>query len=140
MYQNQLLAARILDATLSGHNLTDVMSSEAAHITGDRRAQLLDLTHGSLRRYGRLRVKLDHLLERPLTDPVVDRLLIVALSQLEATRAAPYAIVDHAVRAAGEQPEPEGAGPAGRASSVPGKRARQSAQARARSSASIRAA
>ena len=39
MYQNQLLAARILDATLSGHNLTDVMSSEAAHITGDRRAQ-----------------------------------------------------------------------------------------------------
>ena len=33
MYQNQLLAARILDATLSGHNLTDVMSSEAAHIT-----------------------------------------------------------------------------------------------------------
>ena len=71
MYQNQLLAARILDATLSGHNLTDVMSSEAAHITGDRRAQLLDLTHGSLRRYGRLRVKLDHLLERPLTDPVV---------------------------------------------------------------------
>ena len=32
MYQNQLLAARILDATLSGHNLTDVMSSEAAHI------------------------------------------------------------------------------------------------------------
>ncbi|MCG9031751.1 16S rRNA (cytosine(967)-C(5))-methyltransferase RsmB [Laribacter hongkongensis] len=102
MYQNQLLAARILDATLSGHNLTDVMSSEAAHITGDRRAQLLDLTHGSLRRYGRLRVKLDHLLERPLTDPVVDRLLIVALYQLEATRAAPYAIVDHAVRAASE--------------------------------------
>ncbi|RAS20133.1 MULTISPECIES: 16S rRNA (cytosine(967)-C(5))-methyltransferase RsmB [Microvirgula] len=100
MYQNQLLAARILDTTLDGHNLNDVLGRLAAGVDGPERAQLIDLTHGALRRYGSLRARLDRLLSRPLTEPLIDRLLIVALYQLEATRAAPYAVVDHAVRAA----------------------------------------
>ena len=38
-----------------------------------------------------LRGALDKLLSRPLTDSHIDRLLIVALYQLEHTQAAPYA-------------------------------------------------
>ena len=99
----QTLAAHILDTVLSGKNLTDKQATawrQHPALAPAERAAVMDITHGALRHYGWLRGALDKLLSRPLTDSHIDRLLIVALYQLEHTQAAPYAIVDHAVRVA----------------------------------------
>lgn len=99
----QTLAADILDTVLSGKNLTDTLAAawrQHPALAPAERAAVMDITHGALRHYGWLRGALDKLLTRPLTDSRIDRLLIVALYQLEHTQAAPYAIVDHAVRVA----------------------------------------
>lgn len=99
----QTLAAHILDTVLSGKNLTDTLATawrQHPALAPAERAAVMDITHGALRHYGWLRGALDKLLTRPLTDSHIDRLLIVALYQLEHTQAAPYAIVDHAVRVA----------------------------------------
>ena len=99
----QTLAAHILDTVLSGKNLTDTLATawrQHPALAPAERAAVMDITHGALRHYGWLRGALDKLLTRPLTDSRIDRLLIVALYQLEHTQAAPYAIVDHAVRVA----------------------------------------
>lgn len=99
----QTLAAHILDTVLSGKNLTDTLATawrQHPALAPAERAAVMDITHGALRHYGWLRGALDKLLSRPLTDSHIDRLLIVALYQLEHTQAAPYAIVDHAVRVA----------------------------------------
>jgi len=99
----QTLAAHILDTVLSGKNLTDTLAAawrQHPALAPAERAAVMDITHGALRHYGWLRGALDKLLSRPLTDSHIDRLLIVALYQLEHTQAAPYAIVDHAVRVA----------------------------------------
>lgn len=99
----QTLAAHILDTVLSGKNLTDTLAAawrQHPALAPAERAAVMDITHGALRHYGWLRGALDKLLSRPLTDSRIDRLLIVALYQLEHTQAAPYAIVDHAVRVA----------------------------------------
>ena len=99
----QTLAAHILDTVLSGKNLTDTLATawrQHPALAPAERAAVMDITHGALRHYGWLRGALDKLLSRPLTDSRIDRLLIVALYQLEHTQAAPYAIVDHAVRVA----------------------------------------
>ena len=88
---------------LSGKNLTDTLATawrQHPALAPAERAAVMDITHGALRHYGWLRGALDKLLSRPLTDSHIDRLLIVALYQLEHTQAAPYAIVDHAVRVA----------------------------------------
>jgi 16S rRNA (cytosine967-C5)-methyltransferase len=47
-----------------------------------------------------LSAQLDLLLTQPINDPPVKHLLLVALSQLQFSKAAPHAIVDHAVSAA----------------------------------------
>jgi 16S rRNA (cytosine967-C5)-methyltransferase len=57
-----------------------------------------DLAYGALRFLARLEAVLEALLEKPLTDARLRALLLVALYQLEHGRAAPHAVVDHAVR------------------------------------------
>ena len=99
----QTLAAEILDTVLSGKNLTDTLASawrQHPALAPAERAAVMDISYGSLRHYGWLRGVLDQLLSRPLDDALIDRLLLVALYQLVHTQAAPYAVVDHAVRVA----------------------------------------
>lgn len=56
------------------------------------------MSYGTLRFYGQLRTLLDLLLQKPLQDDEVRALLLVALYQLQYSRAAEHAIVDHAVK------------------------------------------
>jgi 16S rRNA (cytosine967-C5)-methyltransferase len=60
---------------------------------------VLDLTHGTLRRYGRLPALVQALSRRGRPDPLVEALLWCALYALESSRYADYAVVDQAVRA-----------------------------------------
>jgi len=65
------------------------------------RAALLDLTHGTLRRYGRVHKIVDHLSRRENSDPLLQALLWCSLYALESGRYAEYTVVDQAVRACG---------------------------------------
>ncbi len=66
--------------------------------SGDRGA-VQDIAYGTLRHFGRLRALLDHLARKPVADAAVRGLLLVALYQLEFTRAKPFVVVDNAVQA-----------------------------------------
>ena len=63
------------------------------------RAALLDLTHGTLRRYGRVQALVRELSRRSRPDALVEALLWCALYALESGRYADYTVVDQAVRA-----------------------------------------
>jgi 16S rRNA (cytosine967-C5)-methyltransferase len=65
------------------------------------RAALLDLSHGTLRRYGRVQGIVRELSRRDRTDALVEALLWCSLYALESGRYAEYTVVDQAVRACG---------------------------------------
>jgi 16S rRNA (cytosine967-C5)-methyltransferase len=99
----QQAASQVVCQVLGGRNLNQVMNAflqGAPEFTPQQRGGLQDLSYGTLRFYGQLRGVLDQLLHQPLQDERVRCLLLVALYQLQYSKAAPYAVVDHAVRAA----------------------------------------
>jgi 16S rRNA (cytosine967-C5)-methyltransferase len=63
------------------------------------RAALIDLTHATLRRYGRGQAIVEMLSRRGLPDPLVQALLWCALYALESARYGEHTVVDQAVRA-----------------------------------------
>jgi len=63
------------------------------------RAALIDLTHGTLRRYGRVQAIVRQLSRRERGDPIAEALLWCSLYALESGRYAEYTVVDQAVRA-----------------------------------------
>src|SRR5688572_16246600 len=65
------------------------------------RAALIDLTHGTLRRYGRVQAIVRQLSRRASGDALVEALLWCSLYALESARYAEYTVVDQAVRACG---------------------------------------
>ena len=65
------------------------------------RAALLDLAHGTLRRYGRVQALVRALSRGGRTDALVEALLWCSLYALESGRYADYTVVDQAVRACG---------------------------------------
>ena len=92
----------MLNKVLEGRSLTDTLNSvwtRHPELDSKQRATIQDLSYGSLRYLGELEALLDLLLAKPLQSVPLRRLLIVALYQLRYTRAAPYAVVDHAVTA-----------------------------------------
>ena len=102
MVEVQRSATNILGRVLSGRSLDAELRAAAlreVHFTPQQRAALQDIAYGTLRFLGELDAMLDVLLERPLKDAPARELLRVALFQIMHTRAAPHAIVDHAVRA-----------------------------------------
>ena len=99
----QLEAARIVSSVLQGRNLTQVLSEslrQHAQFTAQQRGALQDLCYGTLRHYGRLASVLNHLMERPARDAMLQHLLLVALYQLEFSKAGSHVVVDQAVHAA----------------------------------------
>src|SRR5439155_2746739 len=82
-------AARMVARVASGRSLADESMSGA----------LLDLTHGTLRRYGRVQAIVDELSRRGRPDALVEALLWCSLYALESGRYAEYTVVDQAVRA-----------------------------------------
>ena len=105
MVEVQRLASGAVGRVLAGRSLdAELAATWARHpqLTERERAALQDLAYGTLRFLGRLEALLDELLDRPLSDARLRALLLTALYQLEHTRAAPHAIVDHAVQCAGK--------------------------------------
>lgn len=103
MEKVQQLAGRVVCRVLGGRNLNQVLDATLRGSTGlsdQERAATQDLSYGTLRYYGRLNFFLGRLLHKPLQDDRLRCLLLVGLYQLEYGRAAPHAVVDHAVRAA----------------------------------------
>lgn len=102
MFELQRIAAEVVGHVLAGRSLdAELRGLWNAHpdLAGQDRAALQDICYGTLRFLGQLDAVLDALLDRPLNDASLRELLRVALYQLAHTRAAPHAIVDHAVRA-----------------------------------------
>lgn len=96
----QKQATKVVGDVLAGHNLNDVLQQALARMSdapAGERAAVQDICYGTLRHLGLLRSVLKQLLQKPLTEPALEHLLLIALYQLRFTRAAPYAIVDFAV-------------------------------------------
>jgi 16S rRNA (cytosine967-C5)-methyltransferase len=98
----QLAAASVISQVLQGRNLTQVLSAELAaakEFTPQQKGALQDLSYGSLRFYGQLTNVLDALLNKPIEDMQIRYLLLIALYQLQYSKAGSHAVVDFAVKA-----------------------------------------
>jgi 16S rRNA (cytosine967-C5)-methyltransferase len=98
----QQAAVLVISQVLSGRNLNQVLSEVlSAHsgLTPQQRGALQDLSYGTLRFYGQLANVLDALLNKPIQDEQIRYLLLVALYQLQYSKAAQHAVVDFAVNA-----------------------------------------
>lgn len=104
MHNIQLAASQIIQQVLEdGRNLNQVLDESMrrkAVWTSSQRAALQDISYGALRFHGQLRAMLELLLHKPLPDRRIYYLLLAALYQLQYSKAAQHAIVDHAVRSA----------------------------------------
>jgi len=102
MRDAQILAAGVVDRVLSGRRLDQELTAlwrNEGSATRHQRALVQDICYGVLRHLGTLNALMEPLLDKPLRDERLRLLLRVALYQLEYTRAAPHAVVDHAVAA-----------------------------------------
>ncbi|WP_035058827.1 16S rRNA (cytosine(967)-C(5))-methyltransferase RsmB [Andreprevotia chitinilytica] len=103
MYLTQKYAGESVAAVLSGQTLTDALSTvwrAEPELRPQQRGAIQDVCYGTLRQLGLLQRALDALLNKPLREPGLRALLLVGLYQLQFTRAAPYTVVDHAVKVA----------------------------------------
>jgi 16S rRNA (cytosine967-C5)-methyltransferase len=97
----QHLASTAVAQVLAGRNLNQVLSglwSRHPSLTAQQRAATQDISYGTLRFLGRLEVVLGQLMQKPMHDEAVHSLLLVALYQLQYSKAAEHAVVDHAVK------------------------------------------
>ncbi len=98
----QQTAVSVISQVLSGRNLNQVLQevlSTAPQFTSQQRGALQDLSFGTLRYYGQLTKVLDALLNKPIQDIQIRYLLLIALYQLQYSKAAQHAVVDFAVNA-----------------------------------------
>ena len=103
MLEVQQIACATVAAVRAGRNLNVVLAEQRARhpqLTSQQLGAINDLSYGTLRFGFQLDCVLAELLNKPMQDADLRWLLLIALYQLEHTRAAPYAIVDHAVRSA----------------------------------------
>lgn len=102
----QQAAVSVISQVLSGRNLNHVLNevmSSHPELTHQQRGALQDLSYGTLRFYGQLSSVLDALLNKPIQDAQIRYLLLVALYQLQYSKAAQHAVVDFAVNAVRKQ-------------------------------------
>ena len=113
MLDIQLRAAEVFGLALSGHNLTQAFEDcfrRHGELTAQQRGAIREVCYEGLRAKALLAAQLDRLLVTPIRHAALYNLLLVALAQLQFSRAKPYAVVDHAVRAAGELGQPAARG------------------------------
>jgi 16S rRNA (cytosine967-C5)-methyltransferase len=99
----QQIAAQAVSQVLAGRNLSVTLEAafrKHSQITPQQRAVAQDLSYGTLRFYGQLQALLAQLLQKPLPDPQLHSLLLVAIYQLSHDKAATHTVVDQAVTAA----------------------------------------
>lgn len=109
MDRSQQIAAQAIGQVMAGRNLTQTLEAtwrQYPQLSPQQHAMTQELSYGTLRFYGRLQALLKPLLSRKPEDERVYFLLLVALYQLEYGRASHYAVVDHAVKAAGRLKKP----------------------------------
>lgn len=94
-------AAPMVERVAAGTSLAAEFERLAEEGVETPRAALIDLTHGTLRRYGRVQAIVRQLSRRERGDPLVEALLWCSLYALESGRYAEYTVVDQAVRACG---------------------------------------
>ena len=102
MRDAQIFAAGVVERVLAGRTLDQELAQlwrAHASLSGPPRALVQDLCYGVLRHLGVIDAMLAPLLTKPLRDERLRHLLRVAVYQLHHTRAAPHAVVDHAVSA-----------------------------------------
>jgi 16S rRNA (cytosine967-C5)-methyltransferase len=97
----QRLASEAVAAVEQGRSLTPTLEALWARkpaLSGAQRGGIQDLAFGTCRWHGTLQTCLQALLHKPVVHPRLHALLLVALYQLEWTRAPAHAVVDSAVR------------------------------------------
>jgi 16S rRNA (cytosine967-C5)-methyltransferase len=94
-------AAPMVERVAAGVSLAAEFERIADEGLSTPRAALIDLTHGTLRRYGRVQAIVRQLSRRERGDALVEALLWCSLYALESGRYADYTVVDQAVRACG---------------------------------------
>jgi 16S rRNA (cytosine967-C5)-methyltransferase len=102
MIKTQLIATYAVGKVLAGASLTVVLKElwRIHHTLSDQqRGAIQDISYGVLRFYGQLDTLLGLLLKKPLRKQDLRCLLLVGLYQLQYSKAASYAVVDHAVSA-----------------------------------------
>jgi 16S rRNA (cytosine967-C5)-methyltransferase len=92
-------AAVMVSRVAAGASLATQFERFADEGEATPRAALIDLTHGTLRRYGRVQGIVRQLSRRSRGDPLTEALLWCSLYALESGRYADYTVVDQAVRA-----------------------------------------
>lgn len=93
-------AAELVARVAGGRSLAAGLERGPEQEAAPRRAALLDLCHGTLRRYGRMQAIVAALSRRTQArDPLVEALLWCSLYALDSGRYAAYTVVDQAVRA-----------------------------------------
>lgn len=102
MIKVQVAAAEVVGQALAGKNLDRVLDQVATRgeaLTAGERAAVHSISFDTLRHYGLIHAQLDTLLTAPVNDAGVRHLMLVALAQLQFSKASDHAIVDHAVSA-----------------------------------------
>ena len=102
MISIQVASAEVVGLVLSGKNLDrvlDTISTPKKPLTVNERAAVHSISFDTLRHYGLISSQLELLLSTPVSDAPVRHLLLVALAQLQFSKASDHAIVDHAVTA-----------------------------------------
>lgn len=94
-------AAPMVERVAAGVSLAAAFDRLVEDKVETPRAALIDLTHGTLRRYGRVQAIVRQLSRRASGDALVEALLWCSLYALESGRYAEYTVVDQAVRACG---------------------------------------
>lgn len=99
----QTEAAGIVKRVMGGYNLDRALSESLAanpEFTPQQKGALQDLSYGTVRYHARLEHMLAQLLEKAPRDKQVVPLLLVAMYQLEYSKAGAHVVVDQAVKAA----------------------------------------
>jgi 16S rRNA (cytosine967-C5)-methyltransferase len=94
-------AAGMLARVAAGRSLSEELSLFDEAQSAVSRAALIDLTHGTLRRYGRVQAIVRELSRRGRPEALIEALLWCSLYALESGRYTEYTVVDQAVRACG---------------------------------------
>jgi 16S rRNA (cytosine967-C5)-methyltransferase len=106
MQHEQTQAALAVMRVFDGAQLRDALAlvDDGSALRG--RTLVQEIAYGTLRHWGALDAIVGHLARKPIADPLLRTLVVVALYQLEHTRAPPFAVVDRAVAAAGDAVRP----------------------------------
>jgi 16S rRNA (cytosine967-C5)-methyltransferase len=94
------VAARAVAAVMAGRNLNIALASALAGADAGRHAAVRDLAYTTLRAYGRGDFVLTRLLRKPVSEPAVRALLLVALARLDLRPDEAHTTVNQAVEAA----------------------------------------